>query len=265
MNNNTTCLTNFYPINLEFDEYTILQIPSKEGLLRELRDKHNSTHSFFKHGDFIYASNKEGEDLDFGGKIVTLSTIGDEKITSSLIKHIFFRTFKDRFQTIVPTQFYPFRIISRNRGDDIIYNALPKPLQGHIAFKKQIDLHLRLIDIKGKPTFGFVISIDRKWIFKIDCEVLQIEGFDLIGREVLHSVELPGLSGILAPDQSFLGIIKEVQKSEAIVDTNEGDQRIPLNELFIRKTTRNMKDYLTFKLGENESKKIFKIISAKKE
>jgi hypothetical protein len=100
--------TNFYPINLEFDEYTILQIPYREGFLQELRDQHNSTHSFFKYGDYIYASNKEGEDLDFGGEVVTLSIVEDQRVTSSLIKHLFFRTFKDNFEGIVPIQFYHF-------------------------------------------------------------------------------------------------------------------------------------------------------------
>ena len=257
-------LTNFYPINLGFDEFTVLRIPNKEGLLQELRKKHNSTHSFFKIGDYVYTSNKEGEDLDFGGQVVTLSTFGDEKVTASLIKHIFFRTFKDRFKTIVPTQFYPFRIISRHRGDDIISDTLPKNLQDKIAFKKQIDLHLRLIDTNGKPTFGFVISIDRKWIFRINCETLNDEKFNLLGKEVLHSIELPGLSGILAPDESFIGIIKEIQDLHAIIETSEGDQQIPLNELFLRKTNKNIKDYLTYKLGKDVCAKILNVIKSKK-
>lgn len=257
--------TNFYAINLEFDEYTILQIPNQEDLLQELRDKHNSTHSFFKNGDFIYASNKEGEDKIFGGKVETLSVINDDRVTSSLIKHLFFRTFKDTFQGIIPIQFYPFRILSRNKIDDLVYDILPENLKDKIAYKKQIELQLRLVDINNKPTFGFIINVERRWIFNINCQTLKEEGFDLIGRDILHSVKLPGMDGVLAPDESFIGIVKEVYQDTALIDTNEGDQRILLNELFIKKTPRNIEEYLKYKIGQSNSNKVLKVVSEKKE
>lgn len=265
MANNRTCLTNFYPINLEFDEYTILQIPNREELLQELRDEHNSTHSFFKNGDFIYASNKEGEDMLFGGKLETLSVIGDERVTSSLIKHLFFRTFKDTFKGIIPIQFYPFRIISRNKSDDLVYDVLPDELKDKIAYKKQIELQLRVVDIDDIPTFGFVINVERRWIFNLNCQTLKDEGFDLVGRDILHSVKLPGMDGILAPDESFIGVVKEVYDDAALIDTNEGDQRIPLNELFIKKTPRNIEEYLKHKVGETQCQRILKVVNSKKE
>jgi len=215
--------------------------------------------------DYIYASNKEGEDLDFGGEVVTLSIVEDERVTSSLIKHLFFRTFKENFEGIVPIQFYPFRILSRKKDDDLVHGVLPDALKDKVAYKKQIEVQLRLVDIDGKPTFGFVIKIERRWIFTITCQTLKNEGFDLSRRDVLHSVALPGMDGILAADESFIGIVKEVHDEFAIVETTEGDQKIPLNELFIKKTPRNIEEYLNFKIGEANCDKVFKAIHSKKE
>ncbi len=257
--------TNFYPIHLEFDEYNILQIPNRDGLKQELRNKHNSTHSFFKIGDFIYASNKEGEDLSFGGKFEKLSVFDNRKVTSSLIKHLFFRTFKETFQGIIPIQFYPFRILSRKKTDDLIYNVLPIEIRGKIAYKKQIEIQLRLIDVNDKPTFGFIINMERKWIFNINCQILRNQGFNLLGRDIIHSVELPGMEGILAPDESFIGIVKEVYENTALIDTNEGNQIIPLNELYIKKTTFNIKEYLNYKIGEKRCNHVLRTINSKKE
>jgi len=265
MSSNQTCLTNVYPINIDFDEYTILQIPNEEGLLQELRDKHNSTHSFFKNGDFIYGSNKEGEDLLFGGKVVTLSIGNDKRVTSSLIKHLFFRTFKDTFQDVIPIQFYPFRIVSRKNADDLVYDTLPVELREKIAFKKQIELQMRDVVINEKSKFCFVVNVERRWIFNIDCQILKDEGFDLTGRDILHSVRLPGMEGILAPDESFIGTVKEVNENTATIETNEGEQRIALNELYIKKSHHNIMEYLTHKLGDEKCQKILKAISSKKE
>ena len=116
---------NYFPINFEFDEYQIKTEPYSEDRLSELRELHNTTHSFFRNGENIYISNKEGEDISLIGSVVSRSVFEDSQVTASLIKHLFFRTFKDRFPNYIPVDFYPFRFFYAQAKDDIIYNALP--------------------------------------------------------------------------------------------------------------------------------------------
>lgn len=254
---------NIYPSIIEFERYNILQTPYKDGLLEELRSRHNDTHSFFRNGDYIYLSNMSGDDLNIG-QTVSVSTFGDDRITSSLIKHVFFRTFRERFP-ITPLQFYPFLIESRRPTDDLIHDLLPTDLQNKIAYKKQIEIQIRLIETNNNPKFGFVINIPRKWLFNINCYVMAEEGFDFIGSEVLHCEPLPGLENVLAPEETFIGILKVISNNIGIVTTNEGDKQIPLSSLYLRKTLKNINGYLSFRLGEGGREKVLNKIANTRE
>ena len=97
---------NFFPINFEFKEFQISQVLYSEDKLLELRNKYNHTHSFFRNGDKLYISNKDGDDYPKLGEIVNRNVYEDHKVTSSLIKHLFFRTFKERFPNYKPIDFY---------------------------------------------------------------------------------------------------------------------------------------------------------------
>lgn len=46
--------TNLFPIELEFENFSIQRLPYTEEKLKELRELHNSTHSFFKDKNHIY-------------------------------------------------------------------------------------------------------------------------------------------------------------------------------------------------------------------
>ncbi|MBR9859792.1 Piwi domain protein [bacterium] len=249
--------TNIYPIEIEFEEYQISRLQYSEEKLKELREQHNNTHSFFRNGDYIYISNMDGDDSVRLGETFTASTYSDDKITASLIKHIFFRTFKERFSHIVPVSFYPFRIYSTRESDDLVRALLPDHLKDVISYKKLIEIQLRLLEKDGQPYFGLVIRTNRKWLLNKNCKELRQEGFDLIGCEVLHSEHLLGLEGILAPNEEFIGKIKSVTGGLAVVATNFGDQTIPLIELSLIKTTGNIKAYLTFATTEQECDRIF--------
>lgn len=100
---------NYFPLNIEFDTFQIFTEPYSEKRLAELRNQYNATHSFFRNGDSIFISNKDADESVTIGKIAEQSTYGNAIITSSLIKHLFFRTFKDRFPKHTPVDFYPFR------------------------------------------------------------------------------------------------------------------------------------------------------------
>jgi len=253
---------NYFPIKIEFEKYQINTEAYSDERLSELRSLYNPTHSFFRNGDFIYISNKDGDDNISIGTLKERSTLGDNQITASLIKHIFFRTFKDRFPQYTPVDFYPFRFFSGK--DDIIKNVLPENLKDKIGYKKLIEVQLRLTEINGVKRFGFLINIRRNWIFNITCAELHAEGFDLKGSDVLHAETLPGLKNILAPNEEFVGVLKEVAGGKAKVETNEGLKEYELEELFIRKTKFNIGNYLTFATSQQKSNEILSIIESKR-
>lgn len=256
---------NYFPINIEFDKFQINSEAYSEERLAELRHLYNSTHSFFRNGDNIYISNKEGKDDLKLGKLVEKDTFDDSQITSSLIKHIFFRTFRDRFANRTIVDFYPFRFYSGKPEDNIINSVLPNNLKKHIAYQKLIEVQLRLTEINGNKQFGFLINIKRNWIFNKTCVDLHAENFKLIGVEVLHAETLPGLKNIMAPNEEFIGEIKEIIGGKAIVDTNDGDKEYELSELFIRKTKFNIANYLTFATSQQKSDEVLKVIESKRE
>lgn len=253
---------NYFPIHFDFERYQINTEPYTQERLTELRRMHNSTHSFFKNGNTIYISNKDGDDNLLLGEIAERNTFGDNEVTASLIKHIFFRTFKYRFKQYTPVDFYPFRFFSGK--DDIIKNALPDKLKDKISYRKLIEIQLRLTEINGVKRFGFLINIRRNWIFNLSCAELHVEGFDLKGLDVLHAETLPGLTNILAPNEEFVGVLKEVIGNKAKVETNEGLREFELTELFIRKTKFNVGNYLTFATSQQKSDEILNIIESKR-
>jgi hypothetical protein len=256
---------NYFPINIEFDKFQIFTETYSEERLAELRNRFNSTHSFFRNGDTIFISNKDADESFTIGKIAEQSTYGNSNITASLIKHLFFRTFKDRFPNHTPVDFYPFRFFSGQQKDDIIYDALPDKLKNLIAYKKLIEIQLRLTEINGKKQFGFLINIKRNWIFNKTCAELHKEKYNLIGVEVLFAETLPGLSNILAPNEEFVGEIMEVIGTKAKVNTNEGKKEFELSELFIRKTKYNIGNYLVFSTSQQKSDEVLRIIESKRE
>jgi hypothetical protein len=252
--------TNIYLIKIDFDNYQLSRTTYTDEKLKELKSKYNNTHSFFRNEEYIYISNKEGDDAVVLGDISSVGTYGNQEITSSLIKHLFFRTFKERFPTIKPIDFYPFRIFSTQKKDDLVYELLPDKLKDVLSFKKEIEVQLRLITIGDKQNFGFVINTSRRWFLNKNCKDLKNEGFNLIDAEVLESEIFPGMENILASNEEFIGIIKAVNESTASVETNSGLQEIALESLSLRRTKANMQEYLAYATSLQESDKIFKHI-----
>lgn len=256
--------TNIFPIKINFDEYQILRTSYSDEKLSKLRKEHNHTHSFFRNSEFIYISNKDGDENLLLGEPVKIETYGNPEITSSLIKHVFFRTFKERFTNIVPIDFYPFRIISTQQKDDIIREFLPDKLKDKVYYKKHIEIQLRFFNYLGKMNFGFVIDTFFKWGLDKSCKELLEEGFNLIGTEVLHSEVIPGLKDILASNEEFVGNICSISNDCAEINTNLGKKEFPLSELLLRKTKFNLKNYVSFSTSEEECERIFRAVDTKK-
>jgi len=255
---------NFFPIQFEFDQFQINAEPYSIERLAELRQAHNSTHSFFRRNDLIYISNKHSDANLQLGQLKEVKLYEQNEVTASLIKHVFFRSFKDRFPNYTPTDFYPFRFFSGQEKDDIIYSALPLHLKNKVAYKKLIEVQERLIMVDNKPQFGFIINIKRNWIFTKNCAELHQEGFNLVGLDILKTEFLPGLQGVLAPDEEFIGVVKEIKDGSASVQTNDGLQHFPLSSLTLRKTKYNIGAYLSFAISEQKSSEILQIIEGKR-
>ena len=255
---------NYFPINIEFEKYQISTEPYSEERLAELRKQYNTTHSFFRNGDSIYISNKDGDENLILGTPIDRSTYIDHEVTASLIKHLFFRTFKDRFTDYTPVDFYPFRFFSGQSKDDIILNALPPHLQNRIAYKKLIEVQLRLTQIDGKKQFGFFITVRRNWVFDKSCSELNREGYNLEGIDVLYAEKIAGMTNILAPNEEFVGVIQQIIGDKASVETNEGIKDFELGDLYIRKTKFNIGNYLSFAESQQKSDEILKIIESKR-
>jgi hypothetical protein len=143
----------------------------------------------------------------------------------------------------------------------LILNYLPDKLKHKIAFKKLIEVQLRETSLNSTKGFAFVVSIRRNWVFNISCLELYQEGFDLIDFEVLHAETFPGLDDILAPNEDFVGTLQSINGETAIVSTGEGDKSYPLQELFTRKTKRNIQAYLNFATGEQKCDQILAAVS----
>lgn len=237
--------TNFYPIKFDFNNYNVVRVKAEEGLLQNLRDQHNSSHSFFQHGDYIYISNKSGEDLGIG-ETTTLCLFDNYEVTASLIKHIFFKTFIETYPGYKLNGFYPFVLQSTKPEFDLIRKYLPKGLQDRLCYIKQIEVQLRTCILNGEERIGFVINSYRQWKLNVSCKELYEKNFNLTECEVIHSVTVPGLENILLPDESLVGYIKEIKEEKAIVVTNDGEQEYKLEELYLRKTIKNIEDFLGF-------------------
>lgn len=255
---------NFFPIQFEFEKFQINTEQYSVVRLAELRQAYNSTHSFFRRDDLIYISNKDGDGSLQLGELAEVNLYEESDVTASLIKHVFFRSFKDRFPAYTPIDFYPFRFFSGQEKDDIIYSALPMHLRNKIAYKKLIEVQERLIVVNNKPQFGFIINIKRNWIFTKNCAELHHEGFNLVGIDILKTEFLPGLQGILAPDEEFIGVVKELKGDNAVVQTNDGLHEFPLSTLTLRKTKYNIGAYLSFAISEQKSNEILQIIEGKR-
>src|SRR5690625_5939480 len=149
---------NYFPIKFDFENYQIRATDYTDDKLTELREKYNDTHMMFRNEDRIYISNKEGQDVGIGNT-VTKNIFENKDITLSLIKHLFFRTFRERFPNLIPVDFYPFRFFSRKEKDDIIYDLLPFNLRNKIVFKKLIYIKLRYTEINDEQWFLFLVNI----------------------------------------------------------------------------------------------------------
>lgn len=254
---NYTMITNFFRIELPFESFQIQRTSYSNEKLDRLKKAHNRECSFFRHGEYIYASPKKGCELELG-ELATLKVSEHTNVVLSLIRHLVFRMFRESFPERIPQSFSPLRFFSTKSEHDPLRKLLPPALQDVIAYPRMIEVEARSIIEHGYPTFGLLIRSRQRWQFKLTLENLIADGYNLIGKTVLETQPIPGLEGILAPDESLLGEVIEVSDEEAVIQTNEGTVRKKLQSLQLQRSRHQIGDYLEFQLGEVKATQLFK-------
>jgi hypothetical protein len=250
-------ITNFFKIVFPFEEFNVQRLPYSEKKLKALRGEHNSVASFFRRDDFIYVSPKKGESRDLGD-LVIIKVREHAEVVESLIRHLIFRAFRDAFPDRVPEGFYPLRFPSLRPEHDPIRSLIPAELHGVIGFPRINEVHVRKIVREDNPQLGLIIFSKHQWRFRRNLFLLCADGFSPKGCTVLHSVPIPGLAGILAPDESVAGVVESIEGDVAWVQTNEGKQKLPLNELFLQRSREQLGSYLAFRLGSANATRVFR-------
>lgn len=250
---------NFYTIRFPFEEYQISRVPYSDERMQTLKGLHNSTHSFFRNEEWLYFFNNEpGNEVSITGEeSITLRPYEHISITSSVIKHIFFRTFIRTVKNQPPLSFYPFQFVTRRDEDDLLIGHLPKDLQGRFGYKNLIEIQLREILHKDQPSIGFVMNSRFHWVLSLNCLDLLERRFDLVGREIVKIEPIPGLEGILAPNEDHIGKIIRVEGSNAVVETNHGPETLPLTSLTLKRSRENFRALLSLSVGEQKADWLF--------
>ncbi|MBK8091214.1 MAG: hypothetical protein IPK32_04280 [Verrucomicrobiaceae bacterium] len=250
-------VTNFFPIKFPFSEFDVQRVNYSYEKLKELRTRYNSSSSFFRHGDHIYISPRKGEDLSLGD-VIRLQVAQHTDVLSSMVRHLLFRTFRDAFPALVPEDFAPLRFPSRKKEHDPMQKLLSLDLAKVVQFPRINEVHVRSILEKDQPRVGLLVVCRHRWRMGASLTKLQAEGFNLVGCSVLESIAIPGLEGVLAPDESLLGEIEEIQGDMALVRTNSGIETRPLDALVLQRTHEQIGRYLESQLGATKVTAIFR-------
>lgn len=249
-------VTNFFRINIPFESFQIQRLPFLEDKLNSLRLEHNKDASFFRNGDFIYISPRKGAELELG-ELVTVKIEESPGVALSLVRHLMFRTFRDAFPDRIPESFSPLRFFSAKEEHDAVSKFLPAELKGLISYPRMVEVHARQVMENGKPCFGILVGSRQRWRCAINLQNLREQGLDVVGKSVLESVPIPGLEGVLAPDESLLGEIVSVDGDEAEIKTNEGVERRKLQALYLQRTREQIGAFLALKLGAQKATRLF--------
>ena len=249
-------ITNFFRIELPFESFQIQRVPYSESAWANLKKQHNKVASFFRKNDLIYISPSKGSNIEIGD-IVTLNVAENTSVVLSLIRHLVFRTFRDEFPIRIPQSFSPLRFFSTKNEHDAIRELLPRELQGIIRFLRMIEVEARQITEARSPSFGLLIRSRQRWQFDVTLDKLYSQGFDLIGKSVLGSHGIPGLEGVLAPEEELLGEVRAVTDRAAEIVTNDGAIQRELETLLMQRTQNQIGAYLAFRLGNQKATRVF--------
>jgi hypothetical protein len=256
-------ITNFFRIELPFEYFQIQRLPFTEEKWRDLKERYNQDVSFFRHGEHMYISPSKESPVEIG-ELIQLSVEENPAVVLSLIRHLVFRSFRDAFPDRIPQSFSPLRFFSQKEGHDVVRPLLPPGLQGVIRFSRMVEVEARMIVEQNAPSFGLLIRSRQRWQFNKSSYELHEEGFNLIGSSVFESHLIPGLEGVLAPEEELLGEVQSVANGFASIVTNKGIIERPLKTLFLQRTEQQIGDYLANQIGKENATKIFRNLHQKR-
>lgn len=252
-------LTNFFPFGISDDAIQIQTVEYSEEKLNELRDKYNSTNSFFKNGDRIIVSPHKPESEPLG-EFESFIPSEHPKLIASLLRHLLFTGFREEISNIVPIGFAPLEFYSRVANHDPISEFVPEKYQSAILFPRRISLHIKTVERGGKPKHGILIGYRNAWQINMRLDE-QIElGYPAVGAEVLDFENMDSLKGVLAPRSNFIGVIRKITDGIAEIDTNEGIVERPLDSLAIRKTPAQTEKLLNLTVGKEATRQVLSAI-----
>ena len=252
---------NFFTISLPFEEFQIQTKQYSDEDFSNLKDSYNKDASFFRYGDHTFISPRPGFDKELG-ELVTIRVNNHPEIVRSLIRHILFRVFKDDDYTkgMVPESFCPLRFHSTKSDHDPIRKQLPSEISEYIQYPRLNEIHVKSISPDGIHSFGLLVKSRHNWRLNRTLDLILQDGLELAGKTVVEKIPRSGLEGILADDEVVLGRINSIDGEKALISTNEGEIETDLNNLFLQKTSPQIKEYLELKVGSKKTGYIFDTI-----
>jgi hypothetical protein len=253
--------SNIFSLEISFDEFQIQRVSWENGKIEKLREKYNQQYSFFKKDNHIYISPSK-DDLPVLGNLVTIKVKDEPLVVGSLIRHIFFRAFKDKFPQIKPS-FSPFTFPSTRDDHNLILNELPINLRSTITYKKLNEIEFKRSNIQGSKKFLVVIGSSYKWALRQNCQKLQGGGFDITTLEVANLLRYETSQEVVASIFQTIGRVKRIENDQALIETNKGENWYYLKDLYLNKTHENIRLYLEFVVGISRAESILANVKQK--
>lgn len=256
--------TNFFPFGINDDPIQIQSVEYSDERLRELRAKHNSTNSFSRYGDKIVISPHTSGVAPLG-EFEEFVPSEHPKLIASLLRHLLFTGFREKFPGIIPVGFSPLEFLSRKATHDPISEFIPDSLSQKISFPRLISIHIKTVERGGKPKHGALIGYRNAWQIDIRLDELIELGYPVPGAEVVEFEKIEKLSGVLSPRANFSGVVQKIESDIAQVDTNDGPIKVPTRLLSIRKTPQQVEKLLNLVLEQTDVRRVLSAVRSNRD
>ena len=107
-------------------------------------------------------------------------------------------------------------------------------------------------------TITLLAKKGNEWKFDLSIAHLVEHGIDPIGYTVTETIQIPGLEGVIAPDDRVLGEVVGIQEDLlAIIKTNQGEILRPAQELSIERRFNQIGKVLERLQGTERTEQVF--------
>lgn len=239
--------------------YKIYQIEfESKAQLQILRDKYNSTNSFFRFGEHIFHSPTVADNFFEGGQLVIKSTQVDKEVTKNLMHHIIFKYIlneKRAFTEFMSIKFFSIDSEKREQND-LVYNKLTQEQRSKIGYWRGYKVDTRIIDSNLEPSYCVIFNIFYEWKIKVSCQELKNNQIDLFGR----MVTIKDKKSDLFYTNKVVGELIEIRDSDADVEMRGEVCTYQLKDLFLENSYDNRQILLEHVVGKPKAKSISKFL-----